>query len=260
MIGGVPGRPRAKRSVAAPGSIRGARGGRTGFSMLEAMVGLVLSLLILNGCLVMLASQRKIFEAIVGRGRFTEAVRVTRAVVGREVRQGGPDGWGFGTGGDTLALRVFRGWARVCPGASHDPDALVVRRVGLRAPDPTKDSVLVEGVGGARAVALAAVTGLDEACPGPGVAERWTLSSPVGGRGGVARYFERGSLHLTDAALRYRRGRAGRQPLTSEVFHTGASGVEPHGARVWVALGMRAAGDTALAALWTWEARWGGER
>ncbi|HIF20809.1 MAG TPA: hypothetical protein EYQ27_02630 [Gemmatimonadetes bacterium] len=40
----------------------------------------------------------------------------------------------------------------------------------------------------------------------------------------LARLFERGSYHISGKALRYRRGGAGRQPLTPEVLDTPPSG------------------------------------
>ncbi len=45
----------------------------------------------------------------------------------------------------------------------------------------------------------------------------------------LARLFERGSYHVSGAALRYRRGRGGRQPLTPEVFDTPPSGFVKEG-------------------------------
>ncbi len=50
-----------------------------------------------------------------------------------------------------------------------------------------------------------------------GRSEVWTIDPPVPGAL-VARIFERGSYHVSDGALRYRRGLGGRQPLTLDVF------------------------------------------
>lgn len=46
----------------------------------------------------------------------------------------------------------------------------------------------------------------------------WTVSDSVPAGLILVRYFERGSYHLSGDALRYRRGRAGRQPLTPETL------------------------------------------
>ena len=60
----------------------------------------------------------------------------------------------------------------------------------------------------------------------------------------VARLFERGSYHLSDATLRYRRGASGRQPLTPEVWSV-ATGWRLSGQRLGVAFTpARTAGST----------------
>jgi hypothetical protein len=48
--------------------------------------------------------------------------------------------------------------------------------------------------------------------------ETWRLDAPADPHAVVARLFEKGSYHLALAALRYRRGASGRQPLTPEVW------------------------------------------
>ena len=58
---------------------------------------------------------------------------------------------------------------------------------------------------------------------GPGGAapwDRWTLSGGVPSGAILVRYFEHGSYHLSGSAFRYRRGGAGRQPLTPETLLT----------------------------------------
>ncbi len=43
---------------------------------------------------------------------------------------------------------------------------------------------------------------------------------------GIVLIFERGSYHLADGAFRYRRGRAGRQPVTEALLAAGSFEVE----------------------------------
>jgi hypothetical protein len=133
------------------------------------------------------------------------------------------DGWIVSA--DSLSVRAFRGLGVVC-GPGPTPRDLHVLIRGVRAPDPTKDSILVLDTDG-RWTALA----LDDVAAAPscdprGVApsQLWHLSGPAGGNAILARWFERGSYHVSARAVRYRRGAGGRQPLTPEVVRTPASG------------------------------------
>jgi hypothetical protein len=100
-------------------------------------------------------------------------------------------------------------------------------------PDPTKDSVVVVGAyGGTWVGALVEDRPAAQSCPAdPEEPLRlWRLSSDPPA-GALARYFERGSYHLTTRALRWRRGGSGLQPLTPEAL--GA----PAGRFAWGAAG-----------------------
>jgi hypothetical protein len=141
-----------------------------------------------------------------------------------ELRRGVP-GRDWAVFGDSLPLRAFRGVGKVCANDSAAARLTVSYR-GSRAPDTTKDSVLLLSSDGTSSVRALVGTGAAAAsCPGPGVAARasWTLDhgAPIGTV--AARVFERGSYHIASSALRYRRGSSGRQPLTPEVW-TSASG------------------------------------
>ncbi len=225
---------------------------RGGFSLLEATISIVVSLLILHMAFRALGTERRMFLAIESRGAFLETLRVTRAVVGREVRGGGSVAPVPDSGGDSLAVRGYRGWAQLCPVPSR-PGEVVVSRVGLRAPNPDKDSVLIPTLGGVAVVPLLRVVSETVGCGSMGVPERWTLGLSAVPDSGIARYFERGSLHIVNEALRYRRGAGGRQPLTPAVLHAGGSGLgtDASGA-VHLRLGMRAVEDTALMMVWEW--------
>lgn len=193
--------------------------GEGGFTVMEALVALLLGWLLTALALGTLARQRTVQSGLARRAETLAALRIARHVLRDEVRSGdGTEAFG----GDSVALRAYRGVGVVCAPAPGPRD-LVVRVRGIRAPDPAKDSVAVVGAeGGTQVFALELRGPSSVPCPsvaGEGV-EEWRLSGDVPGEPLVARFFERGSYHLSGAALRYRRGAAGRQPLTPEVLRT----------------------------------------
>lgn len=199
---------------------------RAGVSVIEALAALVLGLLVVQLSLGAMARMRRIGERLTRRAEGMAAVRIARHVVGEEVRRGrpGPD-WAV-VGREQIALRAFRGVADVCP---WQPDTLtlLVSYRGSRAVDPTKDSVLlVDREGNRLPAALERVSSSDLVCPQAAdvPVERWRLARAVPPGVVLARVYERGSYHLSGGALRYRRGAAGRQPLTPEVLRTPPSG------------------------------------
>lgn len=202
-------------------------GAAAGFTVIEALVALLLGFLVGVLGLSTLARQRALQLDLARRGEALAAVRTTRHVLTREL--GATDGSAF-VGDDSLALRAFRGLALLCPGHGTT-GAILVHVDGGRAPDPDKDSVVVLGTDGASRVlklmgrdgAAGSSCAADPAVP----VERWWLSGPVSNDAVMARYFERGSYHLSGGALRYRRGRAGRQPLTPQVLETPPSAFMP---------------------------------
>ncbi len=196
---------------------------RAGTSLPEALVALLVGLLVLQMGLASLARLRAAQADLMARADALVAVRVGRHVLRRELRHGVP-GRDWDVTADSLGLRAFRGTGIVCASDSTAAE-LTVWYQGDRAPDPSKDSVLLvtgEGQVGVRALAG---TGVAPApCPGgAGTSARWRLDRAAPSGTVVARVFERGSYHLSDAALRYRRGASGRQPLTPEVWSS-ASG------------------------------------
>jgi hypothetical protein len=218
------------------------RAGHAGFTVLEALVALLLSSLIVSLALGALARQRAAVRVLGERGERLAAVRVARHVLGEEGRAAAGEG-AWSVGSDSLALRAFRGNALVCGTRAGVPELYVVV-AGVRAPDPAKDSVLLVRLDGsvvARALVDRSSTSAPCALPGPGV-ERWVLSAPVPPDVVAARWFERGAYHLTAGALRYRRGLAGRQPLTPEVLRTPGSGFLAGPAGVSVALVLEGEG------------------
>jgi len=190
---------------------------RSGVSVPEVLVALLLGLLVVQLGLRSLSRMEATRASLVSRTDALVALRVGRHVLRRELRHGRPlIDWSVG--GDSLWLRAFRGAAVVCASDSVDA-SVVVSYSGDRAPDPTKDSiVLFDAMGASEVRALMATSTASSHCWGPGGSARWVLDRGVSPGVVVAKLFEHGSYHLAGGALRYRRGGAGRQPLTPDVW------------------------------------------
>ena len=191
----------------------------SGFTLVEVLVALLLSLLLVHLGLDTLRHLDAARRRISGRTDALVALRVSRHVLRRETRHG-VAGADWVAAGDSLSIRAFRGAAVVC-GPDSAPGDIVVSYRGDRAPDPTKDSVLLVSADGTRSVrALVGTAAASTPCTvldsaGGAV---WRLDAPVSESVVAAKLFERGSYHVSGAALRYRRGPGGRQPLTPEVL------------------------------------------
>lgn len=225
MTRGGPGPVRRRRRPHPPTRRFGGRGRRRrGTSVVEALVALLLGLFLVCLSLTVVARQRAALASIAHTGDVLATVRVARQVLGTEGRDGDPmrDGWAVSR--DSMALRAFRGSGYVC-GPGPTPSDLVVGVDGVRLPQPTKDSVLVlDGAGRWTTLALEDVSPASLCATDPGTrGELWHLSRPPPRDAILVRYFERGSYHVEDRALRYRRGLSGRQPLTPGVVVTPGS-------------------------------------
>lgn len=211
-------------------------GSRRGVSVLEALTALLLGLVLGTLALAALARQRQVVAALGARTETLATERTVRVILRREARAQGVEAWGVYQ--DSLALRAFRGFAVVCPGRPGAAELIVSSR-GTRQADAAKDSAVVFTDRGEVLVRAVAQTeaGMG-ACPGRETEawDRWTLSEPTAGQVILVRYFERGSYHLSGGAFRYRRGAAGRQPLTPEVLRTPESRFLQSGAGVSVHL------------------------
>lgn len=202
-----------------PAATRHGPATRTGLSAPEAIVALLLGLLVVHLGLSTMARMRTTEARLAARADGLVAMRVARHVLRREL-DGSVPGRDWLVDDDSLSLRAFRGAALVCALDSATVE-VTVSYSGVRRPDPSKDSVLLldpSGSGETRAL-----VGVGAATTGCGPVESdglelWRLDAPVGPSAVVARLFERGSYHLSGAALRYRRGASGRQPLTPEVW------------------------------------------
>lgn len=147
------------------------------------------------------------------RVRAADVVRTTDLVLNGELRRLAADDWWPGP--DSIRLRAVRGSGTLCSATGSE---LRVRYRGVRRPDPTKDSVvLVTGSGTAgESYAVVGVVA-DTACGG----FRLELDRAPPASAGLVLLFETGSYYLSDGALRYRRGRGGRQPVTEAVLEAG---------------------------------------
>lgn len=223
---------------------------RAGFGLVEAIVALALASVLIA---LVAASVRNGARAARHAGATADAadaVRASALLLAAELRALEPRADLSGTGSDSLHLRAFRGIAIPCDTAQG---GLVTRYRGLRQPDPAKDSILLLTPAGESVVALTgvAVSGGCTARPGERVLRLNAAPKPPAGTELLA-VFESGAYHLSGAALRYRRGAGGRQPLTADVLDDAASGFSlPGGADP---LAPRALGITLAAAPVTWGA------
>ncbi|MEQ9401775.1 MAG: hypothetical protein RJQ04_21595 [Longimicrobiales bacterium] len=212
---------------------------RRGATVVETVVALLLGLLLVQVSLALLVRQRQAVDSLTRRAERLAAVRTGRILLGADLRALSGEAAALTLSSDTLALRVVRGLAVVC--AEDGSGGVLVRAGGVRGPDAAKDSLLLLDLEGRWRPA--ALTSSDpwggppqgsraRACPDGPATHRWRIEPAVAFR--VARYFERGSYHLRDGALRYRRGRSGRQPLTPPVVPPGSAfSFGPDGSASW---------------------------
>lgn len=229
--------------------------------MIETLVALLLLLLVVQLTWSVTALGRRAAADLEDAAEGLAAERVAWWVLREELATVVPGRDRSPVAGDSVALRVFRGSARVCAGDGEDGRVRVLYR-GVRRPDEDKDSVLVLGSDGAwRAADLLAVEG-GAACGAAvgGSWERWRLGQPVPGAL-LLRVYEWGSYHLAGGALRYRRGAAGRQPLTPEVLAEDGTGLEPRGPHTGLSVRVRSARPGGTSPPWSRTLRpWGGGR
>lgn len=210
--------------------------GRRGTTYVELLVVVLLTFLLAALAVQFVAHQRSMQETIAGHLRLASTVRtsgqVLRAEWGRLVpgRDLGP------VSTESVSLRAFRGFALPCDEGDAEQLLVVVR--GSRQPDPAKDSILVLDASGGWSVLglLRASRAAGETCVAEGEVQNWVASASVPRDAVLLRYFERGSYHLTGAALRYRRGGGGRQPITGSDLATPPSGFVTSGGRLFAEL------------------------
>ena len=188
-----------------------------GASLVEVLVALVLGLFVLHlghATLGALGDARRSLER---RVDLLTAERVARTVLRGELRHGvGERDWHATA--DSIGLRAYRG---VCSVDAERGRAVVTYR-GDRRPSPVKDSLeVLDSRGRLIHRRLDRVRSVTPMCSGLGpdeVALEVGVEGTLPGDALLLRPFESGSYHLHGAALRYRVGRGGRQPLTPEVW------------------------------------------
>jgi hypothetical protein len=223
-----------------------------GISVLESLFALLLLAAVAQGGWTVLSQFRKAASDVAERAEGLETVRTIGWLLPEEVSGGRPEGDWWANGDDSLALRAFRGVGLV-KGGTVGGDRLRVCFRGIRSPNADKDSVLLLGKDGRwRAHELRGRVRAEAECPGLGGGweEVWTLS-PEPGDAILGRVFERGSYHLVNGALRYRRGDGGRQPLTPERLQSGRLvGPNGEGAAISWEVELRRARPRADSSLW----------
>jgi type II secretory pathway pseudopilin PulG len=221
---------------------------RRGWTLPELLVGTMVAGLLLGGAVTLLHGAARVTRVLMEREEAQETFRTVWTVLHQEVGAGLPGrDWELEPGTSTaLLLRAFRGIALPCNWTAGSQEGVVAWR-GHRAPDPSRDSVLVltgEGLwwaGDLQAIATVSPGVIQDGDgDGRGGGGEEGMEGEVGGGGQgpcaegssaprarwrlgeapsdvlLLRYFERGRYSLEDGAFRYRRGGEGRQPLTPE--------------------------------------------
>ena len=193
---------------------------RAGFSLVEALVAISLGALVLTAGVSLLRAQGHLAQNLSERSERNDALRTALLIMQAELRALVPHADVRAIARDSIAARIFRGYAIVCGVRDQN---ILVRYRGLRQPDPAKDSALQIGVENTASINFVAA---DSSACAHGAEEQvmaWALSerAPLGSMWLV---FESGSYHLGNFALRYRRGGESRQPITNEVINDRLSG------------------------------------
>ena len=189
---------------------------RAGYSTIELLISLTLGALVASAALALLQSQSRLARSLSATAQSAEALRTAAQVLGAETRWLLSDVDVRAFTSDSIGLRALRGSGVVC---RLEPDgSAIVRYQGVRAPDPTKDSVLVAR--GAATEFTAALTAANPAAvPCDSAAAGLHLGlDPAVEPGDALLIFESGNYYLSGSALRYRLGAEGRQPLTAELL------------------------------------------
>ncbi len=196
---------------------------RPGYLLAEGLVVLALSVLVGAALCTALITQGRLARAVAQRIAHNAAARFTLHVLPAELRYADPATDVRVAAADSIAGRWVRSTGVVC-----DVQGTVawLRLRGIRAPDATKDSLLLVGDAGEIVVRPLTWAADDAHCatqPGERVYRTSTASAVP--RAAVALIFESGTYYLSQRALRYRLGGEGRQPLTEEFLRDAGSGI-----------------------------------
>lgn len=188
---------------------------RPGATLIEAMCALLAGAIACGAIAALLHADERLARARARRLERMETVRIAATVLRRELVVTEPTADIAGAGRDTLALRLFRGFAVTCAPAADG--AVLVAYSGERLPDPTRDSVLPLLPAGVAPQPLVAVAAAPGSCGAEARPLRLTLplAPPLGT---PLLVFQHGTYALSQSALRVRHGGEGRQPLTLDVL------------------------------------------
>jgi type II secretory pathway component PulJ len=190
---------------------------RDGFSLIEAVIAILLGALLVVASWMGLAQQRRALEHMTRRAEGLATIRIARTSLARDISSSGDAS--SSAGADTIGLRIVRGLGLPCPVGGLPPinGSLPVQYDGIRAPNPDKDSIRGLTAQGSWVVAdLIDVVGLDACNTLAGQRGLWLTSSGAIETLVYAEVFEAGSYHLSGRALRYRGPGGNRQPVSPE--------------------------------------------
>ena len=214
--------------------------GRGGVTLPELILTAWLFALVLVATARFATAQGRILALSHERIRAADVARTADLILNQELRHASPADLTLTT--DSVRLRAVRGVGVVCGAVGAERR---VRYEGVRRPDPTKDSAVVV-TGSSTDGTRHAVTGVvgDDGCGD----YRLALSPAPVAPSGLVLVFETGSYHLSGGALRYRRGRGGRQPVTEALLTR--SGFEYRAGRVALRLELAADSLPRLSRRW----------
>lgn len=185
---------------------------RRGVTLPELILVAWLFALVLLALARFAAAQGRLGAVVHDRVRAADVVRTADLILTAELRYAA-DADIHALTADSVRLRAFRGAGVVCAAAAGE---VWVRYRGVRRPDPDKDSVLVVTAGHTDGLAHALRSAAADATCGDGY--RLALDPAPHAGVGLVLVFETGAYHFADRALRYRRGRGGRQPVTETLL------------------------------------------
>jgi type II secretory pathway component PulJ len=190
------------------------RGRADGFSLVEALAALTLAGLLGTAMAATSLAQMRLARGVANRVALDDAARTAAWIMAGEAdRMTERDVRALAR--DSIALRAFRGRGIICARAGA---TLTLRYAGDRLPDLDKDSILLVGTTGERAIRPATVRHVAAGCSAASGEQLLQLDAADADSALVALVFESGTYYLTARALRYRIGAEGRQPLTAELL------------------------------------------
>lgn len=188
----------------------GIRRDRRGYTLAEALVALLVAGILIVGLAGVLALVGRVALRLTQTAAAAETERVVPAVLGAELAALTAVDVAFG--GDSVRLRAFRAGGVVC---SLDGSELALEYGGVRRPEEEKDSVLLVWDDGEAAFEIESV--LTGGCAGTESVRLHLVRPPQSDAPPLfALIYESGTYSIAASAFRYRRGHAGRQPLTAE--------------------------------------------